>query len=176
MSSGQSKEPILLTNRKVPLRRTARTTHPRFAPLKAQHGQAQPAAARPSVAGSQPRIASPQWSPGHTYPRWHNLVQITYRSDHNFYCGFFREVGSAGLFVATYTAVPLGEVMLVSFSLPGQERAVGALCETRWIREFTARTFDMPPGVGFGFLRISAEALAAVGRFMDVREPVFWEG
>ncbi len=159
-----AEEPIALTVRKrwIPLTRVKR----RHAP-DARDTQPDPPRLRPLL---------PLTTRTQPWERWPDLVRVSAGSDHNFFAGFTRSVGESGLFVATYRAVSLGEVMLIRFTLPGAPEGIGAVCEARWVREFSDRTIDVVPGAGFQFTRIDAEAMAAVLRFMDHREPIFWEG
>jgi hypothetical protein len=173
-----NQKPIPLTRRKQPLLLTQRKSRaPRnvMAPARTRHVpelplEAAPRARRTGAAPEQRRVL-----PSEACTRWPDLIRIGLHSEHNFFCGFSRELESSGIFVATYTAVPLGEVMVVNFVVPGRVGAADAVCEARWIREHSDRTADVTPGVGFGFVRIDDDVLRAVSHFMSIREPIFWE-
>lgn len=109
---------------------------------------------------------------------WPDIVEISHDSDHNFFTGFLGEPQDTGLFVATYDAVPLGHRLAVRFTIQTTRwrSALHAMVGfVKWIREYSQKTHDLPPGLGLQFLHIDGEALAAVARFMLQRDPIFWE-
>lgn len=102
-------------------------------------------------------------------------VDVTYNSEHNFYTGFLRNIGSGGLFVATHTPGRLGEEVTVSFTLPGMSEACEVLCEVRWLREYDPHAVEAVPGMGLRFVEVDQEAEAAIELFIRHREPIFFE-
>lgn len=167
------KQPVLLIRRKMKGQQSVvRAARPRGEPALPLEDEPQARQTEPlAPAPAELRDVAPE-----DCPRWPDLVRIGLHSEHNFFCGFSRGLESSGIFVATYTAVPLGEVMLVNFVVPGRVAAADAMCEVRWIREHSDRTAEVTPGVGFGFVRVDADVLQAVSHFMNIREPIFWEG
>jgi Tfp pilus assembly protein PilZ len=112
-----------------------------------------------------------------TYPfyLWPQLIQIDFRSEHNFYTGFQPEIiNSCGIFIATHFCATLGEPMRVLFTVASLSPIYSAIGIVQWIREYSQKTHEMTPGIGLAFQQLETEAVSAILRFMQQREPIFW--
>lgn len=99
-------------------------------------------------------------------------IELDVASDSNIYAGFSANLSDAGLFVATYQPQAVGDRLRVRFRLPGIDNPIEAKVEVQWIRSHEAG--DGPPGFGGQFVELSPDGRAAVARFMEKREPIFY--
>jgi uncharacterized protein (TIGR02266 family) len=100
-------------------------------------------------------------------------VDVGLVSDSNFYAGITMDVGTGGLFVATYQIRPVGTPIAVSMVLP-DGHAVWAKGEVCWVSEPRPEsTDDAVPGMGVRFTHIEPEDLAAIAQFCTVRPPIY---
>ncbi|HEY1417742.1 MAG TPA: TIGR02266 family protein [Myxococcaceae bacterium] len=145
---------------------------------EAAKGRARTATAeapRPRAA-AQPlgRISAPvAVGPGRSAARFPLQTQVDLSSDSNVFTGFSTNLSEGGLFVATLSVLPVGTPVDLTFTLPGKVK-IAVRGEVRWIREIDDRTPDVFPGVGVRFLDLTAEASAALHRFVASREPLFY--
>jgi len=142
---------------------------------KARARTATAEAPRPRAA-AQPlgRISAPVTvGPGRSTTRFPLQTQVDLSSDSNVFTGFSTNLSEGGLFVATLSVLPVGTPVDLTFTLPGKVR-IAVRGEVRWIREIDDRTPDVFPGVGVRFLDLTAEASAALHRFVASREPLFY--
>jgi uncharacterized protein (TIGR02266 family) len=188
--------PILLTRKKRPSEEPARPkpkllivderaledTAPALTQTIADTEPAPPPSAPPpsalSASATGPARAETRLPPKahkRTFQRFPLKVEVGFTSEHNFYTGFVQNLSSGGLFVATHTPSKVGEVLELSFSVPGLERPCTALCLVRWIREYDPLVPDMVPGMGLQFSQLEAEARAAIELFIQHREPIFFD-
>lgn len=107
-------------------------------------------------------------------PRYKVELDVSIGSDHNFYGGFVENMSVGGVFIATHMLKPVGEVFEISVYLPGQDVAVKALGEVRWIRECSERS-DVPPGMGVRFLELESGSHERIESFLSQREPMFFD-
>ena len=98
---------------------------------------------------------------------------IDLSSDHNFFSGFSANLSDGGVFVATVNLFPLGTEVDLSFTLPTGE-AIRAHGQVRWVREINDGDPEQIPGMGVHFLDLPKEAEAAIHRFVQEREPMFF--
>ena len=61
------------------------------------------------------------------------------------------------------------------FTLPGREEPLRVRGRVQWVREYSDRNNEVPPGVGIQFVEPTEEVLAAVRSFIGKREPGFYE-
>jgi uncharacterized protein (TIGR02266 family) len=108
-----------------------------------------------------------------TVPRYAVELEVTVHSEHNFYDGLVRNMGVAGVFVATHTEHAIGELIDLSIALPGLPEPVRATGQVRWIRPYREGSAD--PGIGIKFIAISDRLLAAIADFLRDREPLLHE-
>lgn len=98
-------------------------------------------------------------------------VRVTLESEHNFILGRSENISEGGLFVATSEVRPLGSTAAIEVWLPGEAKPIAATGEVRWVRPGGA----LAAGIGFRFVDLGDEGMAAIRRFVEEREPMFWE-
>jgi uncharacterized protein (TIGR02266 family) len=108
------------------------------------------------------------------HPRFTVDLDVTLASDHNFYAGCAENLSAGGIFVATHKLLPVGEVMRLSIRLPGQDTAVEGSGEVRWVREYSERS-NVPPGLGLRFLELAPGGVETIERFLQNRDPLFFD-
>jgi len=128
----------------------------------------------PETPGDPRSTADEPKEEGRQCGRFPAKVKVGYATEHNFYTGFLENLSSGGLFVATHAPSPIDEVLEVTFSVPGLKRSATAVCRVQWIREYDADMPDMIPGMGLRFIKLGAEASAAVELFIKHRDPIFF--
>jgi uncharacterized protein (TIGR02266 family) len=101
-------------------------------------------------------------------------VEIGIQSDTNFYSGFSCDVSSGGLFVATYDVPAIGTAVNVNFRLPGGP-VMSVDGVVRWVRDINRNDPDAIPGMGVQFGALEPEQVEAINRFLEVRQPIFYE-
>jgi hypothetical protein len=76
---------------------------------------------------------------------------------------FILDLGVQGVFVER-PGLPLGETVVVSFQLPGNEIPVVARCRVAWQHESgrNLRSKQLPPGVGLEFVELSDQDRARI--------------
>jgi uncharacterized protein (TIGR02266 family) len=108
------------------------------------------------------------------HPRFTVDLDVTVASDHNFYAGFAENLSAGGIFVATHKLLPVGETVKLSIRLPGMDEPIEGTGEVRWVREYSERS-NVPPGLGFRFVELSSGASEAIKRFLENRDPLFFD-
>ncbi len=108
------------------------------------------------------------------FKRYPLKIEVTYSSDHNFYTGFMVNMSSGGLFVATHEPSQLGELIELTFSVPGLESCT-VVCRVQWIRDYDPDSSDMVPGMGLQFSQLDPEARAAIELFIKHRDTIFFD-
>jgi uncharacterized protein (TIGR02266 family) len=106
-------------------------------------------------------------------PRYAVELDVSVSSEHNFYDGLVRDMGVAGVFIATHTWHQVGELIELSINLPGENQPVKALGQVRWTRQQTIGGAD--PGIGVKFVALSREALDRISGFLRTREPMLYD-
>jgi uncharacterized protein (TIGR02266 family) len=110
------------------------------------------------------------------YERHSLTAEVGLRSESNFYTGFSDDVSEGGLFIATYTLLPVGSKLEVSFWLPSGHEVI-CTAEVRWVRD--TRSSDdhghVSPGIGVRFTGLTSDHLSAIRHFMDMRPPMFYD-
>ncbi len=71
--------------------------------------------------------------------------------------GTARNVGVGGLFVMTPRLLPMGDWVVVSFTIPGATEPVEILGEVRWSRPYQDLV-DVPGGLGLRFIETGMRA------------------
>jgi uncharacterized protein (TIGR02266 family) len=103
-------------------------------------------------------------------------VKVDLESDHNFYTGLTQNISAGGLFIATHVLRKIGDRITLNFVLPGAEKPVQVETEVRWIRENTAlQKVDGSTGMGVRFINLSPEASAAINKFLQSRDSLFYD-
>ena len=127
---------------------------------------------------SSPKPPLPGQADGRTarrYRRFPLKVEVGYATEHNFYTGFMENLSSGGLFIATHQPAQIGEVMEITFTVPGIPGACVAIAQVTWTREYDATNEDMVPGMGLKFIQLDQKVRAAVELFIKHREPIFFD-
>ena len=101
-------------------------------------------------------------------------IEISQESDHNFYTGFTENISSGGLFIATRDLKPIGSIMEIAFSIPGQEIKISTRAEVRWQR-LEQSDADSMPGIGVRFLDINPASAQAINQFIGTRGSLFYD-
>ena len=106
-------------------------------------------------------------------PRVPLEVEVTLESEHNFFTGITDNISEGGVFVATASPPPLGSEVGFELLLGGERFLVlGVVC---WLRDERAASTDAPSGCGVRWVHLEDGALAAIRRFIDVRQTDFYE-
>lgn len=94
-------------------------------------------------------------------------------TESNFYVGFSGEISEGGIFLATYDVRPVGQPVEVHLTLPGgfEERVQG---HVRWVRD-PHDGGDTTPGMGIGFVGLTAQQRELILRFVRKRAPMFYD-
>jgi len=92
-------------------------------------------------------------------------------SEHNFFTGFCQDLSEGGLFISTHNIRPVGEVIDLTFWLPGGHK-VQTSGVVRWQR-LSKEEGDESPGIGVQFLALSPVDFEAIKKFFQQREPLF---
>ena len=102
-------------------------------------------------------------------------LQIDLKTESNFYVGFTENIGSGGVFVATYDMLPVDTDVLLTFTLPNREDAFLVPGRVRWTRPFDPLASDsVHPGLGVAFSDLPSEDSAAITYFIrKIRDPYF---
>jgi len=101
-------------------------------------------------------------------------IEIGFASESNFYAGFSENISEGGIFVATWQQHRLGDLVDVTFTLPGDDRSLRVHAEVRWVRAADPHQ-DSPPGYGLQFVDLDDETRVYIERFIRKRAPLFYE-
>jgi uncharacterized protein (TIGR02266 family) len=101
-------------------------------------------------------------------------VEVSLTSENNFYTGFTSDISAGGLFIATRESLPIGTAL--SFELKLGSGVVQVNGVVRWVREYSALTEDVPPGVGVQFVNLHPKVAQVVNGFISKRrESIFYD-
>jgi uncharacterized protein (TIGR02266 family) len=115
------------------------------------------------------------WAERRSAPRYDVVTEVSFESETNFFVGFTADVSAGGLFVVTWSVVPIGSHIRLSFQLPETSRPLTVDGVVRWVREHNARDPDLWPGMGIRFENLGDEHRVEIERFVARREPLFYE-
>jgi uncharacterized protein (TIGR02266 family) len=107
-------------------------------------------------------------------PRVNLETEVTFSSESNFFVGFSGNISSGGLFVATYSLLPIGTRIDLTFTLPSGYVIV-ATGRVRWIRDIIDPDADISPGMGIMFENLLDEERETIERFVVSRPPLFYD-
>jgi uncharacterized protein (TIGR02266 family) len=107
-------------------------------------------------------------------PRHRVELEVNICSDSNFYAGFTENVSAGGVFVATYMIRPLGSRMMLEIVLPDRAEPLRLRGVVRWLRLPDAN-HDLWPGMGVEFQGMTSDDEQEVRRFLEHREPMFFD-
>jgi uncharacterized protein (TIGR02266 family) len=108
------------------------------------------------------------------HPRLQVELEVTLQSESNFYLGLTENLSSAGLFIATHMAAPVGTRIDVTFSLPSRSQPIRATGVVRWLREYS-ETSDGSPGLGVEFQPFDPNDMRSVRDFVKERAPLLFD-
>jgi uncharacterized protein (TIGR02266 family) len=130
-------------------------------------------AAQPAAAGpTHPKIA-PAALPDDP-ARAPLEVNVGSTTDSNFYVDLSDQLIDGGVFVATYSPLPVGTQTALTITLPGKQvvRAYGRVVLTRDLMDAFD---DHIPGMCVAFERLDARSFALIERFSRKRPPMFMD-
>jgi uncharacterized protein (TIGR02266 family) len=122
----------------------------------------------------QPIQPDRRWEERRQHARLDAEFDVTFESEHNFYTGFSEDISEGGIFVATHELRPVGTVSEVHFTLPGIDRPLRVRGEVRWHRRPRAGS-NTWPGMGLRFVELEPATRRLIERFVNKREPLFFE-
>jgi uncharacterized protein (TIGR02266 family) len=132
-----------------------------------------PKPAAPAVAAPKP--AEPAQN-ARVFERYDLEVKVDLESDHNFYTGLTQNISAGGLFIATHHLRRVGDRISLKFQLPGSEKPIAVDTEVRWIRENSSlQRVDGATGMGVRFMGLSPEATAAIQKFLQDRDSLYYD-
>jgi uncharacterized protein (TIGR02266 family) len=100
------------------------------------------------------------------------LADLEFGEDAQFFTGLSLDISEGGLFVSTYTEIPLGTRLVLAFELP-DGTAVEARGEVRWRR--THAMGGERPGIGIAFTDLPEEARQRIAELCERRPPLYVE-
>ena len=101
-------------------------------------------------------------------------LQVSVLSEHNFYAGLAENISAGGLFIATHQLQKVGSRIELSVRMPDNDDVFHIVGEVRWVRVYNEHS-DTSPGLGVRFAELPPGAAAAIDRFLDKREPLFFD-
>jgi len=123
-------------------------------------------------AAKVPAEAKAPPEPAYTGPRERIEANVGATTESNFFVGFSGEISEGGVFIATYTTLPIGTHVEALITLPGgyESRIPGKV-------QFVRDPMDMEsePGIGVQFEGLSREARDLILRFIRKRPPLFFD-
>jgi len=103
-------------------------------------------------------------------------VDVDLESEHNFYTGLAQNISAGGVFIATDHLRRVGDRISLTFSLPGSDRDLAVETEVRWIRGYSAPQLQgLPTGMGLRFMNLPADAAAAIQKFLELRDSIYYD-
>jgi uncharacterized protein (TIGR02266 family) len=100
------------------------------------------------------------------------LADLEFGEDAHLFTGLSLDISAGGLFVATYTDIPLGTRLLLCFELP-DGTAVEARGEVKWRRSAVAG--GERPGIGIAFTELGDEARQRIAALCAEQPPLYFE-
>jgi uncharacterized protein (TIGR02266 family) len=95
-------------------------------------------------------------------------IEISMQSEHNFFTGIANNISEGGIFIASLSPPPLGAEIGFELVLGGERFLVVGVVQ--WVRDERAAQKGVPAGFGVKWLHIEDGLLAAIQRFVEVRE------
>jgi uncharacterized protein (TIGR02266 family) len=116
-------------------------------------------------------LAVPQPEPERrTNDRTPFLADLEFGEDAQFFTGLSLDISEGGLFVSTYTEIPLGTRLVLAFELP-DGTAVEARGEVRWRRAHASD--GERPGIGIAFTDLPEAARQRIAALCERRPPLY---
>ena len=107
-------------------------------------------------------------------PRFAVELDVDVHTAHNFYEGLVRDMGVAGVFVATHHEHAVGELIELSIHLPDGGEPIAVIGEVRWTRAYSEAS-EVEPGMGLLFRSLSAGDQERIASFLRYREPLLYD-
>ncbi len=142
------------------------TALPTIRPSKPPPGAEGGAAAVPKAAPI-PTEAAPA-----SGPRQQLEANVGANTESNFFVGFSGEVSEGGVFVATYSSLPIGAPVEILVTLPGGYETT-VLGRVLFVRD--PMDMDSEPGIGVRFEGLSQQSRELILRFIRKRPPLFFD-
>jgi uncharacterized protein (TIGR02266 family) len=108
------------------------------------------------------------------HPRWILHAAVDLESEDNLYAGLSFDVSAGGIFVATLATPPVGAPVDVVVTLPDATK-LELHGKVRWVRDVQEASPGLPPGCGIEWEDLPMDALRALLRFAELREPILYE-
>ncbi len=117
------------------------------------------------------QLLAPQPEPERrTNDRTPFLADLEFGEDAQFFTGLSLDISEGGLFVSTYTEIPLGTRLVLAFELP-DGTAVEARGEVRWRRSHAMD--GERPGIGIAFTDLPEDARQRIAALCERRPPLY---
>lgn len=100
------------------------------------------------------------------------IADLEFGEDAQFFTGLSLDISEGGLFVATYTTIPIGTRLVLSFELPDGTN-VEARGEVRWVR--SEATDGERPGVGIAFTELPPGVRERIAELCSRQEPLYFD-
>jgi uncharacterized protein (TIGR02266 family) len=100
------------------------------------------------------------------------LTDLEFGDDAQFFTGLSHDISEGGLFVATYTDIPLGTRLVLCFELP-DGTAVEARGEVKWRR--SAMVDGERPGIGIAFTELTDDARQRIAALCERKPPLYFD-
>jgi uncharacterized protein (TIGR02266 family) len=121
-----------------------------------------------------PSVAPPERRPSErrTSERTPWIADLEFGEDAQFFTGLSLDISEGGLFVTTYTSIPIGTRLVLSFELP-DGTSVEARGEVRWLR--TEATDGERPGVGIAFTELPPGVRERISDLCARQPPLYFD-
>ncbi|GMV44438.1 MAG: hypothetical protein AMXMBFR64_61540 [Myxococcales bacterium] len=120
------------------------------------------------------REARPSVSFRRDHDRLDIELQLTAEADHKFFTGFTQNISAGGLFIATHAFLPIGDMFVLTFCLPGADTLFCLTCEVRWVRQADMGP-GLPAGMGVRFLDVTPQQEALIDDYIATQETLFYD-
>ena len=98
-------------------------------------------------------------------------VSVDLQSKQDRYAGVTKNIGSGGVFVATPRVLQVGDVVTLSFNLPGLNESLTVDASVRWIRPAGPETGE--GGMGLKFINVSLDTTVLIQRYLRDKDPLY---
>jgi uncharacterized protein (TIGR02266 family) len=100
------------------------------------------------------------------------IADLEFGEDAQFFTGLSLDISEGGLFVTTYTTIPIGTRLVLSFELPDGTK-VEARGEVRWVRSEAAG--GERPGVGIAFTELPSGVRERIAELCARQPPLYFD-
>jgi uncharacterized protein (TIGR02266 family) len=99
------------------------------------------------------------------HPRAAATIDIEFKEVLDFVTSYMRNISSGGLFLKTDDAYPLGTIVFLRFTMPGDTQPVEVDGEVVWSNRGSRGYF--PKGMGIKFLKLNADDSEKIKIFVE---------